>query len=328
MNIKETLLIFILGLFIGVGVSPYASGTPQDFFISPVSLSMAQTKDLLVPLAEGEVLGAMTEAKSPPPVTFENLQNLVDQEDNEPVKQDEENKNEISALALSEKNKRTNPVKGELTVAVLGDSMVDTMGPSLPYLEKALKNYYPEFHFHLLNYGAGGTNIDYGVQRLTQPYEYLGKTIPALVSTKPDIVIVESFAYNPWGAEKSDLDRHWLAMAKVIDILKSQTQAKILFLATIAPNKANFGAGPNGINWAKDQAWQHAEKINLYLENSVRFAQSQNIPVVDAYHPSLVAGDGNLAYINASDHIHPSVSGCQFIANLLAQKLNSLGWIK
>jgi hypothetical protein len=179
----------------------------------------------------------------------------------------------------------------------------------------------------LLNYGAGGTNIEYGIQRITQDYEYLGKKIPALVKTNPDIVVIESFAYNPWGVEQSDLDRHWLAMAKIVDLLKSQTSAKILFMATIAPNKANFGSGPAGVNWDKDTSYLHAAKIEKYINSTIRFAQSQGYAYIDAYTPSIVSGDGNLAYINPGDHIHPSVSGCQFIARLVALKLISLGWI-
>jgi len=303
MRIKESLVVFLAGLVLGIGISPY----------------------LVSPTAGGVVLGATVESPIPKQSLFGELLNELDSTQSSLIKDDKVliAQDLIPAKLTEEKEKKI----GKLTIAVLGDSMVDTMGPGLPYLEKALRNYYPNYQFNLLNYGAGGTNIEYGIIRLTSDYDYLGKRIPSLVSASPDIVIVESFAYNPWGGQKSDLDHHWLALARMVDILKSKGHAKIIFLATIAANKVNFGAGPNGVNWSKAQAWEHADKINKYLDNTVKFAQSQNIPIIDAFHPSLAHDDGNLIFINPGDHIHPSVAGCQFIANLIAQKLNQLGWI-
>ena len=87
--------------------------------------------------------------------------------------------------------------KKSYTIAFLGDSMIDTMGPDLPAVKHRLENMYRSTTFTLLNYGAGGTNIEYGIERITSGYTYLGNTIPSLASTHPDIVVVESFGYNP-----------------------------------------------------------------------------------------------------------------------------------
>ena len=343
MKIKKILLIFLIGLIVGVGLSPFASGKPKDFLVSPISVSLAETNSLVLPMPERKVLGEANKLELQKQNDFNALRQkpktiVLDK----PATQSATAK-PMTALEFSKANSQSAPVvnkkipetqnstssenKGSLTIAVLGDSMVDTMGQHLPYINSALKNYYPNYFFNLLNYGAGGTNIEYGVQRLTSGYDYLGKPIPSLVSTNPDIVIIESFAYNPWGGNQSDLDRQWLAMANAVDIIKSQTQAKILFLSTIAPSKTQFGQGPGGVNWSSDQARQHAQKIEKYLQNTINFANSQGYPLVDAYHPSIVNGDGNLSYISAHDHIHPSVAGCQFIAGLIAQKLVSLGWL-
>ncbi len=352
MKLKKTLLIFLFGLIVGVGVSPLASKKPQEIWDSPVSLTMARTQDFHSPVWEGEVLGMMADSNLQPRKTFGDImadsnqqeevssktqdqqevfvKEVIEKEEKKPLLESKDEDQLVRSEeeeAESEQEKTINQKSGSMTIAVLGDSMVDTMGEHLPYLDRALKEYYPNYFFNLLNYGAGATNIEYGIYRLTNDHQYLDEPVPSLISTNPDIVIVESFAYNPWGGEKSDLDRHWLAMAKVVDILKAQTKAKILFLSTIAPNKANFGAGPAGVNWGKDQAWEHAEKISKYLENTLAFASSQNISVVDAYHPSIVGGHGNLELINPGDHIHPSVAGCQFVADLIAKKLVSLGWV-
>jgi len=334
MKVKKILLIFLIGLIAGVGLSPFAVGKPRDFLASPISISLAETNSLALPMPEEKVLGEANSIASQSddfqhlrqkPKTIALNKQAVPSAVDKPL-----TALEISLRNYKKSNSSPPPAssnKGQLTIAVLGDSMVDTMGEYLPYIDSALKNYYPNYFFNLLNYGAGGTNIEYGVQRLTSGYDYLGKPIPSLVSTNPDIVIIESFAYNPWGGEQSDLDRQWLAMAKTVDIIKSQTHAKILFLSTIAPSKTQFGQGPGGINWSSDQAYEHAQKIEKYLQNTINFANSQGYPLVDAYHPSIVNGDGNLSYISAHDHIHPSVAGCQLIAGLVAKKLVSLGWL-
>ena len=348
MKVKKILLIFLIGLIAGVGLSPFAVGKPRDFLASPISISLAETNSLALPMPEEKVLGEANSIASQSddfqhlrqkPKTIALNKQAVPSAVDKPLTALEISLRNYKKSNSSEKEKNLTQTsqnntappassnKRQLTIAVLGDSMVDTMGEYLPYIDSALKNYYPNYFFNLLNYGAGGTNIEYGVQRLTSGYDYLGKSIPSLVSTNPDIVIIESFAYNPWGGEQSDLDRQWLAMAKAVDIIKSQTHAKILFLSTIAPSKTQFGQGPGGINWSSDQAYEHAQKIEKYLQNTIYFANSQGYPLVDAYHPSIVNGDGNLSYISAHDHIHPSVAGCQLIAGLVAKKLVSLGWL-
>src|SRR3990172_440545 len=70
--------------------------------------------------------------------------------------------------------------KKSYTIAFLGDSMIDTMGPGLPAVNDKLTATYPATNFTLLNFGVGGTNIDYGIERITNGYSYLGKQIPAL----------------------------------------------------------------------------------------------------------------------------------------------------
>src|SRR3989344_2819547 len=73
-------------------------------------------------------------------------------------------------------------------VALLGDSMIDTLGPDVPHLKRKLTNLFPGTTFTMLNYGVGATNIDASLSRMTDSYTYLGQTIPSLVSQSPDIV--------------------------------------------------------------------------------------------------------------------------------------------
>ncbi len=214
---------------------------------------------------------------------------------------------------------------GKITIAAIGDSMTDLMGPGLPYLETVLQNYYPRAEFNLLNYGVGAENIEKGLERIKNDYTYKERHYSSLASVNPDIVIIESFAYNPFENQEAELNRHWLALTRMVDFIKSQTKAQIIILITIAPTKEKFGQGPGGVNWPQDLAWQQANRINQYLENAVRFAQPTGLPLVDVYHQTLLSnGEGNLDYISSHDHIHQNEAGNKLVARLLGRKIFSL----
>ncbi len=215
--------------------------------------------------------------------------------------------------------------KKSYTIAFLGDSMIDTMGPGLPAVTNQLSQTYPATHFTLLNYGAGGTNIDYGIERITNGYTYLGKQIPSLVSMNPDIVVLESFAYNPFPNE-SGVDRHWMALAKAVDtVRKNVPGAKIIIAATIAPNSTAFGDGAPGIAFSPQEKIQRTTVIKQYLDSTVKFAASQHLPLADAYHASIGGnGDGILTYINSGDHIHYSDAGRALFAKKVVAAIQAV----
>lgn len=215
--------------------------------------------------------------------------------------------------------------KKSYTIAFLGDSMIDTMGPGLPAVMNKLSSLYPATNFTLLNFGVGATNIDYGIERITQGYSYLGKHIPALAETHPDIVVVESFAYNPF-PENNSVNRHWLALAQAVDTIRATLPgAKIIIAATIAPNSTVFGDGAPGLAFSREDKLQRTTMIKQYLDNTVKFAASQHLPIADAYHASLTSnGEGILTYINSGDHIHYSDAGRAFFAQSLVRTLQTV----
>lgn len=204
-------------------------------------------------------------------------------------------------------------------IAIIGDSMVDTLGPEIGGLKNRLNSIYPKTHFTLLNYGVGATNIDYGLARLTQNYEYLGKSYQSLVSERPDIVVIESFAYNPYSFSVGAIDKHWLQLAAMVDSVRRHLPAAgLVIAATIAPDAATFGDGAPGINFDPNQKQEKVNLIKQYLDSTVKFAQSQKLALADAYHPSLDKnGNGKDMYINSGDHIHYSDAG----RTLMAQKI-------
>lgn len=213
--------------------------------------------------------------------------------------------------------------KKSFTIAIIGDSMVDTLGPEVPHLKTKLTQSYPNTSFQILNYGVGATNIEYGITRLTNAYEYLGIHKPSLVSQKPDVVVIESFGYNPFPFDTGAMDKHWLLMAAMVDTIHNALPGtKIIMAATIAPNWNVFGDGAPGVSFSSQAKQEHVTVVKRYLENTVRFAQSQGLPLADVYHPSMQSdGNGKPAYINAGDHIHYSDAGRELFGRVVAQAI-------
>jgi hypothetical protein len=213
--------------------------------------------------------------------------------------------------------------KPNVIIALLGDSMMDTLGPDTPALKNALKKNYQDTSFVIKNFGVGGTNIRYGIERITTPYTYLNSSYPPLISTNPDVVVIESFGYNPFGSDESAITSHWLLLAQAVNTIKNNLpDAKIVIAATIAPNAYAFGDGAPGLSFSQTDKWQKTDTIKKYLENAVRFANGEHFPLADAYHASLLPdGNGNLQYINSGDHIHYSDAGRAFVAGKIANAI-------
>jgi hypothetical protein len=218
-----------------------------------------------------------------------------------------------------------NKSKQVLTIAVLGDSMIDVLQPELPQLRSALESYFPETKFELFNFGVGASDLEYAVERLTNEYEYLGSKYPSVLSVEPDILVLESFAYNNFGYGQEGLDKQWLLISDIItQIEKISPDTKIVLSATIAPNSTIYGKGIDGINWNQAERLVRTEAVKDYLENIINYAGSQGYLLADAYTPSLDAyGEGKPVYINSKDNLHPSGPGgelyCRKVAETIAE---------
>jgi len=216
-----------------------------------------------------------------------------------------------------------------ITIAVLGDSMIDTLQQGLPQLAAALKKYYPNKKFNIINYGVGASNIEYGLFRLKNDYEYLGTKHPSLLSQKPDIIVLESFAYNNFGNSQSGIDRQWLGLGAITTTIRENLpNTAILLAATIAPNSIIFANDVPGLHFTALEKVEKASTIKLYLQNLINFAGSQNFPLADAYHPSLEGQEGNRLYINANDNIHPSGPGGELFCNIVAKAISDHNMVK
>ena len=298
--LKLLLLTFIL-------ISPFII-TPYLFPPSPPFLSPLPTFDV----PKIRVRNLKQNKHQPSAATENQFAILIAQDPNPKV---------VTAKITKTENYQPAPSRS-YTIAVLGDSMIDVMQPELPQLSSSLKKLYPQHQFKLLNYGVGASNIEYAAERLTSNYTYLEKEFSSLLSQNPDIIIIESFAYNHGENSQSGLDRQWLALAKIIETIKSRSQAKIVLAAAIGPDENTLCDGIDGINLPPDQKREKAQTIRAYLQNLINFATSQNYPLADAYHSSLDSnGNSRPIYINAGDHLHPSGPGGELLAKKIAEAI-------
>jgi lysophospholipase L1-like esterase len=199
--------------------------------------------------------------------------------------------------------------------------MTDTMGTNAPYLEVALKQYYPNIDFQIYNYGIGAQNILEGLKRFDSSYEYKDRAYPPLTELNPDVVVVESFSYNPIGESSDKKNEYQETLRNLIEKAKA-TGSKVVFMATIGPYKPAFGDGPGGVNWPDAQSWLQASLIENYLQTGLGVAKSSEVLVSDVYHQSLDSeGNGRRELVSTHDGIHPSVIGHQFLAAYLAHTL-------
>lgn len=278
-----------------------------ESLITPSPVYTPQIAAILEKEKQEKVLGAIDESQpmADPPLA----------ETNQPINNEPVTIDQLPVTNTS--SNYTDPTKLTYTIALLGDSMVDTLGPDLPILRKLLINNFPGRNFALLNYGQGSTDMESGLYRLTNYTTYLEQLFPPLLSYKPDIIVIESFAYNHWSGELHDLNRQWLTIAKMIDTIKAQSAGtRIILAATIGPNPNFFGDGV--LNWTESKIWDATIITKAYLQNMINFATSQQYPLVDAYHPSLNSENhGSRRYINTSDNIHPSEEG----KTLFSQKI-------
>ena len=212
----------------------------------------------------------------------------------------------------------TLPEKSSYSIAIFGDSMVDTMGEHLEYLRDTLVNKYPQTKFNLYNYGIGGQNVQEGLARFESPFTNRERQYPALPVLNPDILIIGSFAYNAFSTH--DRNRHYTLLKELVN--KSKTlSSQIYLMAEIAPLKIGFGKGKNGVNMQENIAYEQAIHIIEQLDNAVNLSISEDVPLINAYYESRIDGKfGDPYYVNPDDGIHPSVAGHSLTAETIVLK--------
>jgi hypothetical protein len=214
------------------------------------------------------------------------------------------------------------PAGGDKTVKIvlLGDSMIDTLSPETCQL--SFRQYFPGVNINLLKYGYGSTNIESAKKRLTEITTYRNVTNPSILSQNPDIILIESFAYNNFGNSQSGIDRQTQALRDLTSLIKEQLpDTKIILAATIAPNSIIYGNGIKGIYYSAIEKVEKANTVKLYLQNLVNFASKNNFALADAFHPSLFGQNGLEQLIDSADHLHPSNLGTELFCDTVAKSI-------
>ena len=212
--------------------------------------------------------------------------------------------------------------KESYLIAIIGDSMVDTMGGNLEYLKEELEKKYPGVAFVYYNFGIGSQNVKEGLDRWDDDFSHSGRSFQSISTTNPDILIVGSYAYNPFTPHDKNL--HWSYLSDMVK--KAQdTNAKVYILAEIAPLEDGFGEGVGGVNWPKEKTVEHVIIIADQLENAIGLSGTLGVELIDAYNPSRKEGSrfGKAEYVDGHDGIHPSVEGHKFMAKIIAGKIEA-----
>lgn len=204
---------------------------------------------------------------------------------------------------------------------MVGDSMVGSLGANAQLLRQHLIEYFPNHEFVNYNYGFGSTNIETLPARLTQDTIYNNVNFPSILSQGFDLVIIESFAYNPLSQEVSGegLNKHLRILEESIrQIIDNKPDSIIAIMTPIAPNKKLFAKSIYKLTTQERVLWVE-ERIS-YIKGVREFAMENHIPLIDVYEKSLTPdGDGNLKFINPDDYIHPSAEGVDLISKTIAE---------
>ena len=213
--------------------------------------------------------------------------------------------------------------KDTYTIFLLGDSMTHALGPHGGSFYTFINELYKNHNKGVLvdNYAVGSKSILSLDELMTTKATYWDSTFEPLLSREFDLVLVESFGYNPLSQLAIDegLKRQTAVLdALMTTLITTHGNSAIVFVATIAPSKANYAKNVL-FNLTAEQRTLQAEERMAYIKNHINYAQSHNIPVINIFEKSLNdQGDGDLKYINPDDYIHPSFIGVDFIGQEIA----------
>jgi hypothetical protein len=213
----------------------------------------------------------------------------------------------------------TIPKNRSYRIVIVGDSIVEALGPNANLLRLKLIEHYPDSEFVTYNYGYGSTNILSLPERLTQNTKFKTSENPPILKQGFELIILESFGYNP-PSELSlsvGLQKQYEVLDKSVRlILSEKPNVALAFMTPIAMDSVNFAKGTYDLS--KEQRKNWVEERISYINNHKKFAKEKGIPVIDVYSASLSKkGTVDPSYI-ANDHIHPSVKGVDLISKTIA----------
>lgn len=213
--------------------------------------------------------------------------------------------------------------KNTYTIFMIGDSMTLALGPRGGTFNQYINELYKKDNIGILvdNYAKGSSNILSVNEELTKKTTYWDWTFEPLLSRDFDLILVESFGYNPLSplSLEDGIKKQNEALGELMKtLITTHPNSAVVFVATIAPNKESY-AKKVLLNIPTEDRIKQAQERIAYIENHISYAKAHNIPVVNIYEKSLnVQRDGELKYINPDDYIHPSFEGVDFIGHEIA----------
>lgn len=213
--------------------------------------------------------------------------------------------------------------KNPYTIFLVGDSMTLALGPHGGTMWGYFNDLYKKTGIGVLidNYAQGSTNILSINKQLNNKTTYWDSTFEPLLSRQFDLILVESFGYNPLSQlpREEGLRKQTETLDDMMKkLITTHPNSAIVFVATIAPSKTHYAEKILLNLTVADRTLQAEERI-AFIKNHIAYAKAHNIPLINVYEKSLNAqGDGDLRYINPDDYIHPSAEGVNFIGQEIA----------
>lgn len=212
------------------------------------------------------------------------------------------------------------PLKKAYITFLVGDSIVGALGKSANQLRLDLIANYPNHEFVNYNYGFGATSILTVPDRLEKPTTYLGEIFPAINEATFDLIIFESFAYNPlsqYPLAEGLMKQTETLETSIKTVIKKHPSSIVAIMVPIAPSEEFFAKGVVDLTPEVRKQW--VEERVVYIKNAIVFAEKNNIPLINVFEKSLTTdGKADLKYINPSDYIHPSTEGINLISKTIA----------
>ncbi len=207
-------------------------------------------------------------------------------------------------------------------IVMIGDSMTAALGPHGGGMSEYMNSLYRKSsqdpqRIIIDNY-AKSSNILAVNDELTKKTTISEYTFGPLLSEDFDLILIESFGYNPLSqfGQEEGLRQQSLALdALMKTLITTHPHAAVVFVSTIAPNKTNYAKGVQP-DYSPTDRTKLAEERMAYIKNHIEYAKNHSIPIINIYEKSLTKeGDGNMLYINPTDDIHPSFVGIDFIGH-------------
>ncbi|QGQ97695.1 SGNH/GDSL hydrolase family protein [Paenibacillus psychroresistens] len=225
-------------------------------------------------------------------------------------------------------------MKRRYKIACLGDSMTAFWGSEMSELSDSLEREFPEQPFELFNYGVSGTRAEYGIYRITHdfPNPFGSGFQKCLSSVSPDLVVVESFAYNHRLDGKHNIDNYHNVLRQLFEVLRKTTPAQLVFLITIPPDRVNFlDHVPTYLGVIPELRQEWATYSEMYLQAAVEFAKNEQLTHINVFErvkDKVASGVPISWFIDQNDHIHPSRYAYEFISEEIVGAIQQLDLIK